>query len=80
MHWPATELMADVRFTDVREGMIERRLQLPADDWVGYLSTVSAYLMLGEMDRAAALDAIAKTLPEVVEVTADLTLHLARRV
>lgn len=80
MHWPATELMADVRFTGVREVMIERRLQLPADDWVGYLSTVSAYLVLGEMDRAAALDAIAKTLPEVVEVTADLTLHLARRV
>lgn len=80
MHWPATELMDDSRFADIRETVVEQRLELSGAEWVGYLSTVSAYLVLSEADRAAALDAVARILPDVVEVTADLTLHLARRV
>jgi SAM-dependent methyltransferase len=80
MHWPATELVRDGRFTDIRETVIEQRLELAQEDWLGYLSTVSAYLVLGENDRAAVLAAVAEVLPEVVEVRADLTVHLARRV
>ncbi|WP_446665916.1 hypothetical protein [Flexivirga sp. B27] len=78
LHWPATEIVRDPRFTDVRETTLEQRLTLTADDWVGYLSTVSAYLVLGEADRAAALTAIRDVLPATVEVTADVTVHLAR--
>jgi len=80
IRWPASELVSDPRFTDVRETTIEQRFELMASDWTGYLSTVSAYLVLDEGDRTAALDAIAAVLPDVVEVRADLTLHLARRV
>lgn len=80
LHWPATQLVADARFADVRETVIERRLQLTRAEWIVYLSTVSAYLVLSEEDRAAALAAIADVLPDVVELRADLTVQLARRV
>lgn len=80
MHWPATELVADARFSDVREKVIPQSLKLRKDQWVGYLSTVSAYLVLTERDRAAALAAVAPVLPDQVELRADLTVHLARRV
>lgn len=80
MHWPATELVADARFTDVRETVIEQGLELTKAEWIGYLSTVSAYRVLSDEDRAAALAAAADVLPEVVELRADLTVHLARRV
>lgn len=80
LHWPATELMDDVRFADIRELTVERQWSMPASDWIGYLSTVSAYLVLSETDRTTALDAISDVLPDIVEVRADLTLHLARRV
>lgn len=80
MHWPATELVADPRFADVRETVIEQRWELPAAEWIGYLSTVSAYLVLSEEDRAAAFAAIGDALPDVVDVHADVTVHLARRV
>ena len=79
MHWPATELVASPLFTEVRETVVEQRLVLSRSEWLGYLSTVSAYLMLSADDRAAALDAVAAVLPDEVELTADLTLHLARR-
>lgn len=79
MHWPATELLADGRFTDVREGVVAQHLEVPRDEWVGYLSTVSAYLVLSDRDRAAALDAVAGVLPDRVELRADLMVQLARR-
>lgn len=80
VHWPATELVDDAQFTDVRETVVEQLLQLSPSDYLGLLSTVSAYLVLSEADRAAALAAIAHVLPEMVELRADLTVHLARRV
>lgn len=80
MHWPATELVADERFSDVQETSFEQRVTLSRAEWIGYLSTVSAYLMLSQQDRAAAFAAIGAVLPDAVEVTADITLQLARRV
>lgn len=80
MHWPATELVGDARFVDVRETVLEQRLTFARADWIGYLSTVSAYLVLSEEDRAAAFAAIGDVLPDAVDVHADVTLHLARRV
>ena len=78
MQWPGTELAASPLFTDVRQRTIERRTTMPADDYVGHLSTVSAYLQLPEPVRGEALDAIRAVLPSRVEMLGDLTLHLAR--
>jgi hypothetical protein len=66
-------------FTDVRQSVIERRATLSARDYVGLLSTVSAYLTLSDGVRKHVLDAIEGVLPERVTVTSDITLHLARR-
>lgn len=78
MSWPGTELVADARFEDVQQSTIERRFALPAEDFVGQLATVSAYLQLSEVDRRDALSRILDVLPEQVALTADITLHLAR--
>jgi SAM-dependent methyltransferase len=80
MQWPGTELGRSDLFTDVRQVVIERRSTVSAEQYIGHLSTVSAYLVLPESDREAVLRTILDVLPERVDVTADLTLHLARRV
>jgi SAM-dependent methyltransferase len=79
MQWPGTELERSDLFTDVRQLVIERRSTMPAEQFVGHLSTVSAYLVLAGRDRAAVLGRILDALPERVVVTADITLHLARK-
>ncbi|QMU71662.1 trans-aconitate 2-methyltransferase [Streptacidiphilus sp. P02-A3a] len=79
MRWPGTELRRSRLFVDVRQSVIERRLTLSAADYLGHLSTVSAYLQLPRPRRQQAYDAIARVLPGTVEVNADLTVHLARR-
>lgn len=78
MQWPGTELAASTLFVDVRQSTIERRTNMAADDYVGHLSTVSAYLQLPEPVRREALDAILEVLPARVEMVGDLQLHLAR--
>ncbi|MGW7072345.1 class I SAM-dependent methyltransferase [Streptomyces sp. NPDC054855] len=79
MQWPGTELQHTALFTDVRQAMIRRRLTMSARDYVGHLSTISAYLMLPPPERKQVLRHIARVLPETVEVAADITVHLARR-
>ena len=79
MQWPGTELLKSPLFTDVQQADIQRRLTITAHEYVGYLSTVSAYLQLPDMTRQATYDAIAQVLPATVEINADLTAHLARR-
>ncbi|MDX6309519.1 MAG: hypothetical protein QOI06_2565 [Nocardioidaceae bacterium] len=78
MHWPGTELTRSDRFTDVRQSSLERRTTTSARDYVGHLSTISAYLELPEPVREHVLDLILHALPERVTVAADITLHLAR--
>ena len=78
MQWPGTELTRSDLFTDVRQSIIERRITMTARDYVGHLSTISAYLELPDSDRQQVLNRIAEVLPEQVSVAADLTLHLAR--
>ena len=80
LEWPGNELVADPRFTDVRQEVVSRRLTMTADDFVGHLSTVSAYLELPAEVRAEALARILAVLPERLEVHADITAHLARSV
>ena len=79
MQWPGTELLEAEQFTDVRQLVIERRATVTADDYVGYLSTVSAYLQLPAAARQQALGAILDVLPAHVVVASDLHVHLARR-
>jgi len=79
MQWPGTELQRSEWFADVRQAVIERRFTLTADDYIGYLSTVSAYLVLPAAEREQVFGQIKRVLPETVQITADLTVHLARR-
>jgi SAM-dependent methyltransferase len=79
LQWPGTELQQSALFTDVEQVVVERRLALPADVYVGYLSTVSAYLELPVDQQRQVLEGIRRALPATVEVSADVTVHLARR-
>ncbi|WP_436757385.1 class I SAM-dependent methyltransferase [Streptosporangium sp. V21-05] len=79
MQWPGTELQRSGLFTDVRQSVIERRLTMTAGDYVGLLSTVSAYLMLPPSEREQVFDRITRVLPATVEIIADITVHVARR-
>ena len=78
MQWPGSELLECDLFTDVRQSTIERRVAVSATDYVGHLSTISAYLELPDAVREHVFDRILKVLPERVTVAADITLHLAR--
>jgi SAM-dependent methyltransferase len=79
MQWPGTELQRSELFTDVRQCVIERHLTMSASDYVGHLSTVSAYLELPISTQEQVFSQILQVLPETVEIAADITAHLARR-
>lgn len=79
MQWPGTELERSEFFVDVQQAVIERRLTMSAGDYLGHLSTISAYLELPAAERAQAFNRISQILPETVELTADIVVHLARR-
>jgi SAM-dependent methyltransferase len=79
MQWPGTELRRSDRFTDVRQHVIERRVPVTAADYVGLLSTVSAYLELPPGTREQVYARIGRALPETVELVGDIVVHLARR-
>jgi hypothetical protein len=51
---------------------------MSAADYLGHLSTISAYRVLPEGMRAEAFARIAAVLPDEVCLTADIVLHLAR--
>lgn len=79
MQWPGTELQRSEWFTGVQQCGLERRLTMGAHDYVGHLSTVSAYLVLPALEREQVFSQIMQVLPETVEIAADITVHLARR-
>lgn len=79
MQWPGTELQQTEWFTEVQQAVIERRLTMSAHDYIGQLSTVSAYLMLQPADRDEVFRRTLETLPETVKVDAQIHIHLARR-
>ena len=79
-HWPASDLRHRAEFVDVLEMTIPVGATQPAADFVAHLSTVSAYRVLTKVQRDAVLSNIQAALPDVVEVTQDVTVHLARRV
>jgi SAM-dependent methyltransferase len=79
MQWPGTELQRSEWFDDVRQFVIGRHLRMSAREYVGHLSTVSAYLGLPASDQEQVYSQIMQALPETVEIAADITVHLARR-
>jgi hypothetical protein len=79
MQWPGTELARSELFEDLRQSTIERRTTISATEYVGHLSTISAYLELPASVSEQVLRQIRRVLPERVTVAGDLTLHLARR-
>jgi len=78
MQWPGTELTRSDLFADVRQLTIERRLTMKSPDYIGHLSTVSAYVVLPARVRRRVLCRILDVLPSEVELDADITVHLAR--
>lgn len=78
MQWPGTELLRSDQFVDVRQVTIRRRMTISADDYIGHLSTISAYLQLAEPVRYDAFTEIRRVLPGHVTLAADITAHLAR--
>lgn len=66
-------------FEDVTQTVVERRFTWSASDYVGHLSTISAYLQLPPPVQAEVYRRITASLPETVEITADIVVHLARR-
>lgn len=79
MQWPGTELQKSEWFADVRQSVIERRLTITARDYVGHLSTISAYLELPTSEQEQAYSRIMQVLPETIDIHADIVVHLARR-
>lgn len=79
MQWPGTELHRSEWFADVRQTVIERRLTMSARDYVGHLSTISAYLELSTSEQEQVFGQIMQILPGTVELSADIVVHLARR-
>jgi hypothetical protein len=59
--------------------VIERRLTMSARDYIGHLSTISAYLELPASAQEQVYSRIMQVLPETIEIAADITVHLARR-
>jgi len=79
MQWPGTELQQSEWFTDVQQSVIDRRLTITADDFIGHLSTISAYVMLDPATRDKVFNQILQVLPETVELNTQVDIHLARR-
>lgn len=79
LQWPGRELRRSEWFTDVRQSVIDRTLTMSGREYVDHLSTVSAYLVLPAEQREQVFRRILRVLPERVELTADITVHLARR-
>lgn len=79
MQWPGTELTASPLFEDVRQVGFSTPSVMARDDYLGLLSTVSAWLELDPPDREAALHAVRDVLPAQVDLRRDVVVHLARR-
>jgi len=79
MQWPGTELQRSEWFADVQQSVIKRRLTMSAGDYIGHLSTISAYLELPTSEQEQVYSRIMQVLPDRVEIAVDLTVHLARR-
>lgn len=63
----------------VERTVLPRRSEVPADEYVRHLGTVSAYLVLAPDARAETLRSVRELLPERVELVQDIDVQVARR-
>ncbi len=73
------EVVGTGLFCDVQEQLLPREVVLPQREFVGYLSTVPAYLRLAPDDRQSALRQVAAALPAQVRIDRAARMLLARR-
>jgi SAM-dependent methyltransferase len=78
-HEPFEGIEAAGLFSGITEEVLPRHVLVPQREFVGYLSTVSAYLLLPLALRQQALTGIADALPDPVWLDVTVHLHLARR-
>jgi SAM-dependent methyltransferase len=78
--WSLEELDADGRLAGSAELNLPRVVTRSAEEFVGRLATVSAYLLLSPAVRAETLCRVRSVLPPQVEVDATVQLALARRI
>ena len=77
--WSIEELTDHDGFTDVDQQSLPQTLTTTADEFIGRLGTVSAYLMLPPAERAETFERIRAVLPERFELDGSVQLILARR-
>lgn len=78
-HWSIEEMASADGLTDSAQRDLPRVARATADDVLGRLATVSAYLLLSPEARAEALRRIGTVLPDLVDIDATVQLSLARR-
>ncbi|CAN5625736.1 class I SAM-dependent methyltransferase [soil metagenome] len=78
-HWPAQEMEDSGFFTDVEEHHLPREVVVPKREYIGYLSTLSAYLRLEPLERVDVLRRIEEVSPAQVGLDLTVAMHLGRR-
>lgn len=79
LSWTIDVVRERPELTDALESRIPRTITMGADDYVAHLTTISAYRVLPDDERVDLLARVRALLPDPVEITEDVTLHLARR-
>jgi SAM-dependent methyltransferase len=77
--WPATDLAGLAAFTGLQARLYRWERVLTRRQYLDYLATHSAYLVLGEPVRAELFSRIGRALPARVVLAEDTVLYLARR-
>ena len=78
-HWPATELAGRAAFTGLEAFLYRWERVLTRQQYLEYLATHSAYLVLEAGVRDELFARIASALPGRVQLAEDTVLYLARR-
>jgi hypothetical protein len=78
--WSIEEMAAADGLADVEQRDLPYVATTTAEEFVGRLATVSAYLKLSPDQRAGALRQVRAILPDQVDIDATVQLSLARRV
>jgi SAM-dependent methyltransferase len=77
--WPATDLAGLATFTGLQARLFRWERGLSRRQYLDYLATHSAYLVLGEPVRTELFTRISEALPDQVLLAEDTVLYLARR-
>lgn len=78
-HWPTQEMEDSGFFTDVEEHHLPRKVVVPKREYIGYLSTLSAYLVLEPVERVDVLRLVEEVVPAQVGLDLSVAMHLGRR-